>query len=105
MKFKPYLFAEVRLLKTTEGGRAQPTPSDFFDCSAGGEHFEMRMDLRAIGSLSPGSTAHVPIQFLHPEFILPWLGKTTEFTLREIGSGKKIGSGRVLEFYDSLAAS
>jgi hypothetical protein len=99
--FTPHILAEVRLLKTTEGGREQPTPSDFFDCSAGGEYFEMRMDLRGIGCLSPGSTAQVPIRFLRPEFILPWLGVGAVFSLREVE--KIIGSGKVLEFYESLA--
>jgi hypothetical protein len=98
----PHILAEVRLLKTTEGGREQPTPPDVFGCSVGSgdEYCEMRMDLRGIGSLSPGSTAQVPIQFLRPEFILPWLGVGAVFSLREIGTigqGKVIGSGKVLE--------
>ena len=100
MTFTPHILAEVRLLKTTEGGREQPTPPDFFDCSAGGVYFEMRMDLRGIGSLLPGSTAQVPIQFLRPEYVLPWLGVGAEFSLREIGTighSKVIGSGKVLE--------
>jgi hypothetical protein len=106
MTFAPHIFAEVRLLKTAEGGRDQPTPSDLFDCSVGDGYFEMRMDLRGIGSLSPGSTAKVPIQFLRPE-ILMWLREGAVFSLREIGaigSAHVIGSGKVLEFYDNLAA-
>jgi hypothetical protein len=99
--FTPHILAEIRLLKTTKGGREQPTPSDFFDCLAGGEYFEMRMDLRAIGSLSPGSAAQVPIQFLRPEFIQPWLAVGTVFAVRE--AEKKIGFGKVLEFYDVAA--
>jgi hypothetical protein len=107
--FTPHILAEVRLLKTTEGGREQPTPPDFFGCSVGrgDEYCEMRMDLRGVGSLSPGSTAQVPIQFLRPEFILPWLGVGAVFSLREIGTigqGKVIGSGKVLRICDSLAA-
>lgn len=98
MTFRPHILAEIRLLKTTEGGREQPAPSDFFDCLAGSEHFEMRMDLRGIGSLSPGSTAQVPIQFLRPELILMWLAVGTVFSVKE--AGKIIGSGKTLEFYD-----
>ncbi|MGA3267324.1 MAG: hypothetical protein ABSE16_10925 [Verrucomicrobiota bacterium] len=99
MTFTPHILAEVRLLKTAEGGREQPTPPDFFGCSVGGggEYWEMRMDMRGIGSLSPGSTAQVPIQFLRPEFILMWLGVGAVFSIREIGQGKVIGSGTVLE--------
>jgi hypothetical protein len=70
----------------------------------GGEYFGARMDLRGIGGLSPGSTAQVPIQFLRPEFVLPWLGVGAEFSLREIGTtgfGQVIGSGKVLKFYES----
>ena len=104
MTFAPHILAEVRLLKTVEGGREQPTPPDFFDGSVdtSGEHFGMRLDLRDIGSLSPGSTAQVPIQFSRPEFILPWLGVGAVFSLKE--AGKVIGSGKVLEIYENLAA-
>ena len=57
----------------------------------------MRMDLRGIGSLPPGSTAQVPVHFLHPEYVLPWLGAGAVFSLSEVG--KVIGSGKVLEIY------
>ena len=65
----------------------------------------MRMDLRDIGSLPPGSTAQVPIQFLRPE-ILMWIKEGSVFWFRETGatgSTKAIGSVKVLQFYDSLA--
>ena len=102
MTFTPHILAEVQLLKTTEGGREQPTPPDYFSCSVGkvAEYWEMRMDLRGTGSLSPGSTAQVPIQFMRPEYILMWLGVGAMFSISEIGTpgnGKVIGSGKVLE--------
>jgi hypothetical protein len=100
LTFTPHILAEVRLLKTAEGGRERATRSDFFDCSAGGEYFEMRMDLRGIGSLSPGSTAQVPIQFLHPEDVLPCLWVGAVFSLRE--AGKIIGPAKFLS--ETLAA-
>lgn len=100
--FEPHILAEIQLLKAAEGGREQPTPPDFFDCSVDDKYFDMRMDLRGVGSLSPGSTAQVPIQFLRPEYVLPWLGVGAVFSLREIGaisSARVIGSGKVLENY------
>lgn len=98
MIFTPHILAEARLLKTAEGGREHPTPPDFFNCSVGtgGEYFDLRMDLRGIGSLSPGSGAQVPIQFLRPELILMWLPVGAEFSLSEI---RTIGGGKVLEVY------
>jgi hypothetical protein len=99
MTFTPHILAEVRLLKTAKGGREQPLPSDFFHCQngVGGEYCEMRLDLHGIDGLSPGSTAQVPIQFLRPEYVLPFLGVGAVFSIREIGAtGKKIGSGKVL---------
>ena len=97
MTFKPHILGEIRLLKTVEGGREQPIPPEFFDCSIGtvGEYFDLRMDLRGVGGLSPGATAQVPIQFLRPEFILPWLGAGAVFSIRK--DGNVIGSGKVLE--------
>jgi hypothetical protein len=69
MKFEPHILAEVYLLPTTEGGRRMTTPADVFGCPVGigSEYFDMRMDLTAIGSLSPGDTAQVPIRFLCPD--------------------------------------
>jgi len=60
----------------------------------------MRMDLRGSGGLSPGSTAQVPIQFLRPEYVLPFMGVGAMFSIRDmgtVGDGKVIGSGKVLE--------
>ena len=102
MKIAPHILAEVRLLPTEAGGRKGPTPSDIFVCQigGGGEYFEMRMDLRGIGSLSPGMTARVPIRFSRPEYVLLWIQVGTEFSLRESGESGKIGGGKVLEVYD-----
>lgn len=102
MKFVPHILAEVRLLPTEAGGLKGPTPPDVFVCQigGGGESFEMLMDLSSIGSLSPGSTARVPIRFSRPEYINPLIQVGTEFALREIGASGKIGGGKVLEVYD-----
>ena len=104
MKFAPHILAEVRLLPTDAGGRKGPTPADVFVCRMGngGEYFEMLMDLSAIGSLSPGSTARVPIRFSRPEYINPLIQVGTEFSLNEVG---KIGGGKVLEVYDENLAA
>ena len=105
MKFAPHVLAEVRLLPTEAGGRKEPTPPDVFVCQmgGGGEYFELRMDLSGIGSLSPGSKARVPIRFSRPEYILPWIGVGTEFSLKESRETGKIGGGKIVEVYDLSA--
>jgi hypothetical protein len=106
VKFAPHILAEIRLLPTEAGGRKGPTPPDVFVCQmGGGEYFEMRMDLSSIGSLSPGSTARVPIRFSHPEYINFLIQVGTEFALSEIGESGKIGGGKVLEVYDENFAA
>jgi hypothetical protein len=104
MKFAPHILAEVRLLPTEAGGRKGPTPPDVFVCQIGssGEYFEMRWDLSEIGSLSPGSTARVPIRFSRPEYVLPWMRVGAEFSLTESRESGKIGGGKVLQIYDNL---
>jgi hypothetical protein len=104
VKFAPHILAEVRLLPTEAGGRKEPTPPDVFVCRIGsGGEFEMALDLSDIGSLSPGSTARVPIRFSRPEYINPLIQVGTEFSLNdEVG---KIGAGKVLEVYDENFAA
>jgi hypothetical protein len=103
MKFKPHILAEVYLLPTIGGGRRMATPTDVFGCPVriGTEYFDMRMDLTAIGSLSPGDIAQVPIRFLWPDYVRPLLCLGSRFTLWDLGT---IGHGRVIEIYESLAA-
>jgi hypothetical protein len=59
----------------------------------GGDFFDAIIDLRAAGSLYPGSAAQVPIKFLSPELIVPSLVLGAEFTLWE---GRTIGDGTVV---------
>jgi hypothetical protein len=82
VKFAAHILAEVGLLPTQAGGRKGPTPPDVFVCrmGSGGKYFEMLMDLSGIGSLSPGSTARVPIRFSRPEYINPLIQVGTELT-------------------------
>ena len=106
MKFAPHILAEIRLLPTEAGGRKGPTPPDVFVCQmGGGEPFEIRMDLSRIGSLSPGSTARVPIRFSHPGYVNFLIQVGTEFALRDTGESGKIGGGKVLEVYDENFAA
>jgi hypothetical protein len=102
VKFTPHILAEIRLLPTEAGGRKGPMPLDVFVCQmgSGGEYFEMRMDLTGVGSLSPGSTARVPIRFSRPQYVLMWIVVGTEFSISELGESGKIGGGKVLEVYD-----
>jgi hypothetical protein len=104
VKFAPHILADVWLLPTDAGGRTEPTPPDVFVCRIGGDEcFEMLMDLSAIGSLSPGSTARVPIRFSRPDYINPLIQVGTEFSLNdEVG---KIGAGKVIEVYDENFAA
>jgi hypothetical protein len=108
VKFSPHILAEIQLLPTEPGGLKGPTPPETFVCQICGgvdQYFELRMDLTAIGSLSPGSTVRVPIRFSRPDYINPLIQVGTEFSLREIGHMGTIGGGKVLEVYDENLAA
>jgi len=96
MLWQPDFVADIKLLPTANGGRSGPTPAEWFGCPLGyeGEFFDVRFDLTAIGSLTPGGVAIVPGKFLSPELIKHRLKAGSKFTLWE---GKTIGDGVVRE--------
>lgn len=100
MKFTPNITAMVSFLPTAEGGRKGPTPPDIFGCpvSICGEFFDMRMDLSAVGSLSPGTSAEVPIRFLRAHLVMPLLHAGDTFTMWE---RKTIGTGKALQIHET----
>ena len=96
MLWQPDIIAQITLLPTSAGGRQGPTPTEIFGCPLGfgDQHFDVRFDLTAIGSVSPGETVQVPGKFLSPDLIKNRLRVGSQFTLWE---GKKIGEGKILE--------
>ena len=81
------IVADVRFFPTEAGGRHSPTPPDRFSCifEIDDKFFDCRLHLAEVGSISPGESARVPIQFLSPELVRPRLSIGTEFHLKEFG--------------------
>ena len=96
MKGAPDIIATVRFLSRGEGGRESSTPPEVFRCMFGYEDelFDCGLLLKGIGSLAPGRTERVPIQFLWPEYVKPRLRPGSRFILRE---AHKIAEGIVEE--------
>jgi len=88
------IVARVRLYTTAEGGRDGPTPVGSFGCLfvLGSSLFDCRLLLAETGPLRPGSTAVVPIRFLHPEIVRDHLRVGSRFFLRE---SRAIAEGEV----------
>ena len=95
----PDAIVDVGLFTTEQGGRRGPTPPRAFGCPLGfnGEYFDCRFDLSESGPLRPGETARVPVTFLFPALIVPWLRPGSELVLWE---GKAIGRARVAEILE-----
>jgi hypothetical protein len=88
----PDVTAIVALLPSDQGGRAGPTPADWFGCvlTAAGRNFDVRLQLGT--PLRPGEVRRVAITFLDPAAALSALGPGTPFGLWE---GGEIGLGRI----------
>jgi hypothetical protein len=102
MSSRHYILADVELLPTDKGGRRWPIVQQF-RCPAGIDDklFDVVIDLSSIGSLSPGQSARLPMEFQRPDLVFPLLRLGSEFTLWESGT---IGHGRVIEIYGNTAA-
>jgi len=102
MVSRSYILADVRLFATEAGGRRSPAIRQF-RCPAGigDKLFDVVLDLSSIGSLSPGQSARVPIEFQRPDLAFPLLRVGSEFTLWESGT---IGHAKVIEIYGQPAA-
>src|SRR4051812_13245256 len=100
---RPDAVAIVALLPSDQGGRAGPTPADWFGCVLGvaGRNFDVRLLLDA--PLRPGEARRVGLAFLNPEAARSTLGPGASFSLWE---GREIGLGRIEEIRsaDQLAA-
>lgn len=57
------------------------------------EYFDCRIDLSAVGALSPGGSIRAPLKFASPHLIVPRLRVGSRFTLWE---EKTIGHGNVV---------
>ena len=82
----PEIIARIRFYSTKEGGRAGPTPTDTLRCMfvLGEEMYDCVLVLKDIGSVRPGETVTVPIQFLVPDLLRGRLESGDKFYLREL---------------------
>ncbi len=88
------VLADIHLFAAKEGGRYSATPPQFLACQFEFESqsFDCRLLLEEVGSLQPGSTARIPIRFLHPALIKPIVNVGDVFGLRDY---RRIGEGRI----------
>ena len=91
---EPDIQAELELLSTASGGRQGPIIGQYFGCifSCSSGMFDCRILLSDSTSLAPGDRATVPIKFLCPELVIPYLRMGSVFELRD---GRVIARGRV----------
>jgi hypothetical protein len=97
MAIEPDIIARVSVYAANHGGRQSTIPPVQFGCPFffEGEGFDCRLLLDQVGvSLSPGSTADVPIKFVCPELVKPRLHRGARFKLWESGD---FAEGEVLE--------
>ena len=88
------LAVTLSLFPTDKGGRLGPTPNVWFGCLMviDGKNFDVRLDLREVGSISPGQTVNVPVSFLDWEFAKDYCTLGKKFFLREV---HMIGEGLI----------
>jgi hypothetical protein len=92
----PDFIAQITFLPTSEGGRTSSTSSAWYGCPLGidGQFFDARIDLSALGAISPGQSVVAPIKLLNPELALNHFTVGSTFTMFE---GRTIGSGMVIQ--------
>lgn len=92
----PEILARVTFLRTEEGGRKGPTPSNFFGCPflMDEQMNDCRLVLTDVGAISPGQTVEVPIAFLVPKLVVDRLKVGRKFKLWEMGI---IAEGEILK--------
>jgi hypothetical protein len=89
---EPDAIAVVALLPTDQGGRAGPTPDQWFGCVLATSRGKYDVRLKLDRALAPGSTRRVAVYFLDPANARPGLTPGTQFDLWEGGT---IGFGRI----------
>lgn len=89
---------DVSMLSTAEPGRNGPTPPKQFGCifEMHGKYYDCRLDLSETGPLSPGQRAMVPVAFLHPEDVLPYLSEGAVCSLREAHTIASVRVARIV---------
>jgi hypothetical protein len=89
---------DISMLNTAEGGRKGPTPPKQFGCifEMHGKYYDCRLDLSEVGPLSPGQRATVPVAFLHPKDVLPYLSKGDVCSLREARTIASVRISRIV---------
>ena len=92
---EPHIIAEVRLLRTDEGGRTTGIIAPQFTCpmEIAGEFLTCRLYLDDVGRIDPGCAATVPVRFLAPELVRDKLHNGLPFKLWE---GRFFADGTVV---------
>lgn len=92
----PDFIALIKLFPSSEGGRAEATPENFFGCplSFGGSLHDCRMLLDEIGPIAPGEEKKVPIKMLNIDSVRELLRKGAEFN---VWDGRIVGKGKIVK--------
>ncbi len=91
---EPDIHVKVRFKTAEEDGRQSAVSGDFYACPflIEGKGFDSRL-LLAGRRLELGETYEVPVKFLNPQKVLPYLTEGKSFILWE---GKDVASGSVI---------
>lgn len=91
---EPDVHVKVRFKTAEEGGRQSAVSGDFYACPflVEGKGFDSRL-LLAGRRLELGETYEVPVKFLNPQKVLPYLTEGQAFILWE---GKDVAAGSVI---------
>jgi hypothetical protein len=80
------IIALVEFFPTEAGGRQSSTLDEKFHClmTLDGESFDVRLNVRDTGPISPGQTLLVPIKFLDSQRAITHCSVGKHFILREL---------------------
>ena len=97
---QPEILARVTFFETNAGGRAGPTPHEFFGCifKVDEKMNDCHLLLSGIGSVKPGQTVDVPIKFLCLYLLEGRLVVRKKSQLRD---GGIVAEGEILKVFDS----
>ena len=108
-RINPDVTARVHLFPTDAGGRRTTISSPHYGCAVffgrqREQGYDCRLLLDQVGAtLEPGGPGVVvPVKFLSPELVAPFLRPGARFVLWE---GKDIGEGEVVQVFGRLADS
>ena len=101
---RPDNLANIKFLKTSDGGRKTFIPKEYkyigFPFEHEGEYNDCRVLLENFGDIQPGDEIeNVPIAFLCPDLVLFKISEGSEFTLWEAGTKAK---GKIIKIFKNV---